>query len=322
MRNGQPKADRDNQGITSSRRHALALMLGTWPLMRRALANPEAPAPVRLAISESLVSDVNLNDARAAMLVWIKRMEADLNVQVDINPKVFDTTEEILRLARGGQLDSVALNILEYRQIEDLLDHTQLLAGAGAAGTEQYVLLARRNVEIQQLANLRGRRLCASTNPKMCAASAWLSSILDDAHLGPTEKFFGSVATDTKVSRVILPVFFGQADACLTSKRSFDTMCELNPQVAKELTLMASSVPMVVTFYAFHRNYTSPNRERFVKVLAGVRNSPAGRQLATLFQFDELTVRDASCLAPALDVLKKAARGSGGPAPWGRKGQA
>jgi phosphonate transport system substrate-binding protein len=296
------------RGVASSRRHALALMLGAWRWLPRALAAADAGAPVRLAISESLVADVNLNDARAAMAIWLKRMMVDLNLVIEFNPKVFDTTEEIFRRARSGQLDAVALNVVEYRQIADVLDPSEIIAESGAAGMEQYLLLAKRNSGIQHLGDLRGRRLYALKAPKMCVADAWLTTILDEGHLSPSEQFFGSVTTDTKASRVVLPVFFGQADACLTSKQGFDTMCELNPQVGKDLTAIASSPMMVLCFYVFHKNYHSPNRVRFLKVLSELHTSAAGRQLATLFQFDQLTVRDGSCLASALSILDAAER--------------
>jgi phosphonate transport system substrate-binding protein len=154
----------------------------------------------------------------------------------------------------------------------------------------------------------------------MCVADAWISTILDERHLGPIEQFFGPVITDTKVSRVVLPVFFGQADACLTSKRGFDTMCELNPQVGKDLTGIASSPPMVMCFYAFRKNYHNPSRERFIKVHTALLDSAAGRQLATLFQFDDLTVRDARCLASALSILDTAERVRNRRGAGGRKG--
>jgi phosphonate transport system substrate-binding protein len=205
-------------------------------------------------------------------------------------------------------LDSAALTIVEYRQMADEFDSTQILAGTAETGTEQYVLLAKRNGELQQLRNLRGRRLCALKAPKMCVASAWLSTILNEARLGPSEQFFASMTTDIKASSVILPVFFGQTDVCLTSKRSFDTICEMNPQVAKALAVVASSPPMVVTFYVFHKNFPRARREKLIGVLSSVRSSAAGLQLATLFQFDDLMVRDASCLAGSLDVLRKAER--------------
>jgi len=295
-------------------------VLGAGRWLPAALAAADSGRPFRLAISESLVADVNLNDARAAMLIWIKRITQDLNIAVEVNPKVFDTTQEILNRARSGQLDAVALNVVEYRQIADVLDSNQIIAEGGAPGLEQYLLLAKRTSGIEHVGDLRGHRLCMLKAPKMCVAGAWLSTILDEGHCGPSEQFFGSVTTDTKASRVVLPVFFGQAEACLTSKRGFDTMCELNPQVAKELTVIASSPAMVVTFYIFHRNYHGLTRESFAKVYSDVRISAAGRQLATLFQFEELVVKDSGCLVCALGVLDAAERARSRSGAGSRKG--
>ena len=323
MENYKALPDIETRCAIPSRRQALALMLGAFPWLRVRLAAADGGAPVRLAISESMVADVNLNDARAAMLIWIKRMSQDLNVVVDIQPRIFETTEEILRHTRSGQLDAVALNVVEYRQIAGVLDPSQIITEGSALGPEQYLLLAKRNSGIQHLGDLRGRRLCMLKGPKMCVAGAWLATILDEGHFGPSEQFFSAVTTDVKASRVVLPVFFGQTDACLTSKRSFDTMCELNPQVAKDLTAIASSPLMVVTFYIFHKNYHGVSRERFAKVYADLPGSAAGRQLATLFQFESLVVKDIGCLAPALGVLEAAdrirgRRGAGLPVGTGR----
>ena len=313
MRRGRPIRAAGWRDAGCSRRRALALMLGACPWLSRSLAAADGSAPIRLAISESLVSDVNISDARAAMVIWIKRMEADLDLVVELRPRVFDPTEEIMRRARASQFDTVALNVAEYRQIAEFLDPSQIVAENGATGPEQYLLLAKRESGIQRLADLRGRRLSVLKAPKMCLASAWLSSILEDGRLSPSDQFFGSTVTDTKASRVVLPVFFGQADACLTSKRSFDTMCELNPQVAKDLAVIANSQPLYVTFYTFHKNYHGVNRERFVRVYSDLPATAAGRQLATLFQFESLMVKDVSCLAPGLSLLDKAERLRGKP---------
>lgn len=291
-----------NPCLNPSRRSVVAALLGGLA------ARAETNHPVRLAISETMVADVNMNDARAAMLIWIRQMMKDLGVTIDLNPNVFDTTEEIIGRARAGRLDAVALNILEYRQIADVLDPTQIVAAAGKAGLEQYVLLARRDSGFQQLGNLRGKRLSILKGPKMCVAGAWIANILDEGHFGASERFFGAMGADPKVARVVLPVFFGQADACVTTRASFETMCELNPQVGKNLEALAASPPLMVTFYVFHKDFHNANRDRFVRVFSELRSSAAGRQLATLFQFDELAIRDASCLASALNVLEAADR--------------
>jgi phosphonate transport system substrate-binding protein len=316
----KPPPAGDNLRGGSSRRQALALALGCRQWFPAALEAAVPVPPIRLAISESLVADVNLNDARAAMTIWLQRMMVDLNVVLEFSPKVFDTTEEIVRRARIGDFDCVALNVVEYRQIAEFLDSSQIIAPQGANGIGRYLLLAKRDNGIQRLADLKGRTLLVLKHPQMCVAGAWISSILEEGHLSQSDQFFGSVTEDANVPRVVLPVFFGRTDACLTTSRSFDTMCELNPQVGKTLTAIAISPAMVMTFYVFRKDYHGAGRDSFVKVYSSVSASASGRQLATLFQFDSLVVRDATCLAPAQAILERAARVRSGLHPGGRKG--
>jgi phosphonate transport system substrate-binding protein len=276
-------------------------------------------APVRLAMSESLVSGANMNDARAAMVTWIRQIELDTHIQIEMDPKVFEPSVEIFRRARSGLFDAVALNVIEYRQIADVLDSSQIICET--EGFQRYMLPVKRGGAIQTLGDVRGRRLLMLAGPKMCVASHWLSTILDAGHFVQTDQFFSSVAEEVKAARVVLPVFFGKADACVAAESSFDVLCELNPQVAKELTAIAISPTLVSGFYLFRKNYTSANRDRFAHVYSSVSGSVAGRQLSTLFQFNSLTVRDATCLESALAVLDKAERIRTRTGPAGQGGQ-
>ncbi len=304
MENRKAATGGGDRPIGSSRRHALGLILGAARMLPRAMA--ASAAPLRLGFSESLITEVNLNDARAAMQIWIERISRDLNVRVELSPRVFDPTEELVGRMRAGLLDAVALNVVEYRQIADILDPNQVITETG--GAEQYILLAKRSGGFRRVGDLRGRRLLILQAARMCVATPWLQTLLEEGHFGPYERFFASVTPDTKAVRVVLPVFFGQSDACLTSRRSFETICELNPQVGKELTAIATSPPMVVTLYTFHKNYHGVSRERFARVYSNFLSNPAGRQLATLFQFQGLEPTDAASLAPALSILDAAER--------------
>src|SRR5580693_9258292 len=89
----------------SGRRQVLGWILGSPVWLAAALEAAEVEPPVRLAISETLVADVNLVDARAAMQLWLKRLMTDLKVSIDISATVFDTTDDLLRRVRNGQLD-------------------------------------------------------------------------------------------------------------------------------------------------------------------------------------------------------------------------
>jgi len=197
-KNGQRVPLNQIPATITSRRRALGWMLGACPWTRRALAASQAAAPVRLAISQSVVRDVNLNDARVAMQVWIKKMTQDLDIVIDL--KLFATTQEIGEVARKGQLESAALNVIEYLQIAEMRDANQIVTAAGAGGLEKCLILARQSSGIRQLGGLRGRRIYALKNPNMCGAPAWLSNLLEEGHDGPVEQFFGSVSTDNRVS--------------------------------------------------------------------------------------------------------------------------
>jgi phosphonate transport system substrate-binding protein len=325
--NGGPPRLGETCSAGSSRRSVLALMLGACRWLPGTLpgtsngAPPPASTgnanngPIRLALSESLVSDVNVNDARAAMLIWIKQLDKDLHIPIEISPKVFEPTAEIVRRARSGLFDAVGLNIIEYRQIADMLDSSQIMAETEAA--EQYMLLVKRDGGIRSLGDLRGRRLSILTGIKMCIASQWLATILNEGHFAQSNQFFSSVVEEPKAARVVLPVFFGQSDACVTSKKSFDLMCELNPQVGKDLTAIAGSADLVVGFEIFHKNYRGANRDRFAHIYSSSQNASAAsvarKQLSTLFHFNDLTIRDATSLEPALALLEKDERARGRP---------
>src|SRR5664280_1805839 len=92
--NGEQSPAGETRGTSPSRRQTLAVMLGAGGWLAAALEAADGGAPIHLAISETVVGDVNLNDARAAMLVWIQRLTQDLNVVID--PRLFNSTQEIV----------------------------------------------------------------------------------------------------------------------------------------------------------------------------------------------------------------------------------
>lgn len=305
MQLSSPTGGWDQSPANHSRRQAIALMIGMAGISSRL---PGASTTLRVALSETVVSGVNINDARVAMQVWIRQMMMDLSVAVEISPRIFDTSEEIVRRARYGQFDVVALTTVEYRRIAEFLDAGLILAEAGPRATVEYLLLVKRANGATRLGDLRGRRLAILDNTRMCVAQAWLSNLLQESHLGSSDQFFASVTPEIKSSRVVLPVFFGQVDACLTSRAAFETMCELNPQVGRDLAVVANSPPVVSGLCAFHKDYHGEGREKLTRIYVSAPSTPAEQQLATLFEFRQLAPKDASYLKPTLAILDAADR--------------
>ena len=186
---------------------------------------------VRMGASASLVgAEYSTNDAKAALVVWADTFTRGTGVRIDYPPEVITPSARLLQKVRLGEVDVFSCTTREYLQIAAYTDQHQLMVDKSytGGGGEEYLILVRTDSGIRSFADLRGRRLARYSAVVMDLASDWLEMLLRASNLGPAESFL-KISTDTKGSRIILPVFFRQTDACLVSRRTFDTMVEMNP---------------------------------------------------------------------------------------------
>jgi phosphonate transport system substrate-binding protein len=261
-------------------------------------------APVRFAFSSRLFSEVNENDARAAMKAWGQAISEERGVPLDPGFQILDGTKAIAAAIRGKLVDALTLSTDEYWTIRNEVPLGSIILGeSGGKSTEQYVLLVRSDSGIQSLAELRGRNLVFYLNPRTNLAPAWIEIELLQHQLGRAAHFWGRVTESAKLLRVIPPVFFRQADACLVTLRGFETMAELNPQLGRQLKILAQSEEVVPTMFCFRGDYLSPYREKLLREVPRVTETVAGRQTLALFQSDRLYLSDPAALASTCALL-------------------
>lgn len=287
-----------------SRRNALLAMA--------AASSPARAAEdiLRLGISESLVRDVSIADAKAAMVVWMKRIASELRLDLRYIPEVFESAENLTAKLKQGLVDTVAMNLLEYRRVREWLDPREITVPSQKTALT-YVLLVRSDSGVAKVADLRGRRLLMLDSLQTCIAPAWLSTLIGTEAQESAGSFFSAVSRKPKPSQVILPVFFGQVEACLTTQLSFLTAGELNPQILSKLRPLAVSPEIVASLYAFRKGWDGGIRARIIRAMTGLASSASGRQVLTLFQCESLLVRDVSCLNEALSILARSERAIG-----------
>jgi phosphonate transport system substrate-binding protein len=243
-------------------------------------------APVRFAFSSRMFSEVNENDARAAMKAWGQTISTERGIPLEPVFQIFDGTKAIAAAIRSKLIDAITLPTDEYWALRDEISLGSVIIGSkDGRSTEEYVLLVRGDSGIQRL------------------APAWLETELLQHQLGLTEQFWGRITESTKLLRAILPVFFHQADACLVTLKGFETMAELNPQIGRQLQILAKSGAMVPNLFCFRGDYVSPNRERILHEISRVGDTAAGQQTLALFQTDRLFPGDPAALASAFALL-------------------
>lgn len=258
----------------------------------------------RLAFSEKMFSQVQIEDARVAMKVWLMTVFRERSIPTDPDPKIYGSLEEMLKGSPGKPAEGFGLTADECWRLSKEIKIDRLVVGAvNGQIAEEYVVIVHRDSGIEGLPDLRGRSLIALDNPRMSLAITWLDTFLLQNGMHTSDKFFKPITVANKLSQVVLPVFFRNSDACLVTRRGFQTMSELNPQVGKQLRILEASQELVPIVFAFRADYASPFREQMLVEMRRLPETPAGQQILTLLQTERVEEQQMSCLDATFELL-------------------
>lgn len=267
------------------------LLAATAPTLRAdsATGTTTSDAPFRIGFTTSMFSDVNVDDARAAMKVWIRTVGNERNIPIDPEPEIYADTAAARKALVEKRIDGLALTADIYHELHADI-RFELLAEAVVADqrSDQYVLLAHEQSGVNSIADLRGRSLVVFHNPRMSLAAQWVDGLLRGQGLAPSAGFFSQIEKTSKASQALLPVFFRKVDAAIVTKRALALAGELNPQLLQRLKTIATSPAVHPSLFAFREGSTAIYREQMFEAIKGLHDSPAGRQILLLAQSERV----------------------------------
>lgn len=257
---------------------------------------------IRLGLSEALFLDLNENDARAAVKAWTESVAGQSHIEVAGSAQLL-RSDDMVRAIADHAVDGFSITTAEYAKVARFVDPVIFTDERSARTGVEYVLLVRQDSGRRTVASLRGRLLLAYQHVSMCLGGIWLETLLANEKLEPPDRFFSGVTRTVKVSQAVLPVFFGRADACLVTRGAFETMCELNPQLRRDLQVVATSPAVVTALLGVHKDSSAAIKNGMRSALLGLDDSPSGHQILLLFQSPRLVSLDSSALRPSLELV-------------------
>ncbi len=260
--------------------------------------------PIRFAFSSRMFTEVNESDAKATVKAWAWALASERRVAMGTEPIVLGGVSELEKALRGETIDGAAVTTEEFLGLPPDLAGTNLFVSFHRGEyTEQYLLVVSRNSGISTIQDLRRRKLAILEGPRAALAPIWLEVTLAQAGLGVITNCFHSVVKESKLVRVVLPVYFGSLDACLVTRRGYEMMCELNPQVRKATNVLLTSPAVLPSLGFLRRNYNRAAREALIGALTDLERSAPGNQVLTLFQSDQLKEGQEGMLQSARELL-------------------
>lgn len=267
------------------------------------------PGQFRLGFSSSTFGEANENDAMAAVKIWSKTLAEICHLSLDPRPQILNGPTEIAQALRDRSLEAIHLTADEYWILRGQLAPDRCILGIqNESSTEEYVLLVRQDSGMANTGDLRGRSLAIYESPRTRLAPIWLGTLLLKEKRGRTADYCGPLTSFKKLTLAVLPVFFRKVEACLVTRRGFETMVELNPQVGRDLKVIATSPALVPFLFAFRADYNSPVRDDVPAQLNAWHATTAGRQLLTMFQCDRVEAQPLSVLTDTMKLMDEHVR--------------
>jgi hypothetical protein len=163
----------------------------------------------RYGVTRQMFGGVGENDFRAAIKVYIESVGKDRGVTIDV-PETFNRVEEVGEALRTGQLDGASMTTEEYFQVRTDIASVHIFdEPTKKEPGEQYILLVLSGKDALDLSNLKGGNLVQFDNLRTSLSRMWLDVQLLERGLPAADSLFEKITRENKLSRAVLPVFFG-----------------------------------------------------------------------------------------------------------------
>jgi ABC-type phosphate/phosphonate transport system substrate-binding protein len=280
-----------------------AILLGlSTVLVFRAAVEPQAK-PFCIGVSYASFGTVSRNDASAALKTWVAALVKERRFKAAVQVQVYEQESELRDALTRGLVEAGSMTAEEFKESGLHPENIFLSAKANGCG-EHYVIVVRTGNGLDDLADLKGRRLVRHVSPMTNPAFPWLQTLLAERGLGKASDFFGEVTTFDSPSKSVLRVYFRQSDSCLVTTNAFELACELNPQLRKELKVLRASPALIATLFFIRPGCPSPFAQDLESALLAVHSTPAGQQVLTLFQGSHMEKKPLSSFEPTRQILE------------------
>lgn len=251
-----------------------------------------------VGFSNSTFLDTDKESSQAVARLWTGLVARKHGGTSDT--RILGSLAEIEREVRLKRVDLLILLSSEYLELKERIPLEPLCVSAKKDDIhDRLALIVRRDSGIRTIANLRGKNLIRQKGLSSDGRDQWLETLLMHDGVRAPDHFFSPGSHHVlKPSMAVMPVFFRKADACIVTRSSLKVMGELNPQLNRELTVLAESPPRPGSVIVVRRGLPPLHREALRDILETLDKSPQGQQLLTLFRMSRLVPFNPDFLEP------------------------
>ncbi|MRR55235.1 MAG: hypothetical protein EG822_12130 [Deltaproteobacteria bacterium] len=264
------------------------------------------PTTLQVGFSARVFPDVDQRDAQVAMELWTRELARGMGAKTTAKTKIYKNPADLLAAVKRGDLTVFTLPAIEYLQIKGRAPITPIIVAASNAGTSrQYALIVKRSSGIRSISDLRDKTLVLPSLTKYEASHIWLHVLLMKETKRDSTAFFRHVYESSAASKSILKVFFNQVDAAIVSRGALETSKVLNPQIGRDLVVIAESKTLHGDITCVPSMIGEKLKNAITNSALHLHETTTGKQIFTLFQIDKVIPFNDANLAGLEELLRE-----------------
>ncbi len=285
----------------------LAFCVGPCPALGQEKGADAAPLKVlRFASVFDVMPGVDIEDVRLTLKIILRKAAVSKpdfnNAEMDFFSD-FDKASD--KITNGGY-HFVVLTGMDFFEFNPTIPLTPLMILSKLdQPAEPLVLVTRKGISLAQINRKAGATLMLDEGRVGVMARIWMDTLLLESGFDTSRSFFSEIRRSPKSSRILLPVFFGKADACIIPKSTFDLMVELNPQIAETLAIQQQSEELIFWMVCATALATPEDRRIFVDRRNWLINDPDVQQTITLIQMKRFFLFKDSYFKGTTDLFER-----------------
>ncbi len=261
-----------------------------------------------IGFSNEVFLDVNQRDAKAALKILSSKFidESGLNYEPEVN--IFNDLKTLHGEVIEDKLDLVFMVTPEYLKIKDevqIYPFTVPLIQEGVYS--KFILLIKKNNGINSLADLRNKKIIVQSNfnKENSLVFMWLDLILMKELGEKHNTFFSDVEIIQKGSKVVLPVFFNNTDACIVFDYTYNTLIELNPQIERQLDTLKMSPQYMYSLACITTSPKNNEYDAMLNAMLNIHKGTDGKQFLRIFKVDQEVKYKPEYLESVISLLEE-----------------
>lgn len=286
----------------------MKIKTGLLSLIAGTLAQSQgAEQPVGTAFSSTLFDGVHIIDIEASTQAWVDSLGEKHDIGKAAPVQIYEDPDNLSKAVDTDQFELGVLSATHFLQIEhpEKLE-PKYVAGCGDEVLQSLLLLVRKDSGITSLEQLKDREILLPVNRYSAVTHYWLETMLMERKLAPgKEAYFSAIGTHKKSTCVVLPVFFGKCDACIVCSKTFQVMCELNPQIGRSLIPLEISPPYLASLICMRKDADEELKRKLGIAVSTLHESIDGSQVLMSFHVNKYELYEAGQLNNTKALLKR-----------------